>query len=280
MPLFPLSSFVRCLGLGVLVSLGGAIVPAAWGQTTDSTVVDSAEGTGEQNRGRETVDIEPYTGPPIFLPEGEAPPPPTEAEARVVKENYDGSDARRFERRLVRFSDDSVYSDGVHKEFYQNGQIFIDGAFSKSRATGKWTFYHPDGTVAKEVTYVKGKPDGEVRVFGKKGQPIAERTYKEGLREGVWVLYDKEGKQKLREESYRDGKADGEWKTWYSNGQLRQTVAFVAGQREGLATEWSQVGEKRGEAMFVAGKRDGKTTIWQRDGKVIERNYKAGQLVE
>ncbi len=282
MPLLPQVPLIRFLSFGAFLVVSWLTVPVVLGQTTDSSgdATATAEEDAERNQGRETVDVEPYTGPPIFLFEGEAPPPPSEVESRVVKENYDGSEARRFERRLILFSDDSVYSDGPHKEFYPNGQLFVDGKFTKSRATGKWSFYHPDGKIAKEVTYVNGHPDGEVQIFGKEGQLIAERSYKKGVRDGVWAFYDKEGKQKLREESYRDGKPDGVWKIWYSNGQLRQLVHFVQGQQEGLATEWTQTGEKRGEAMFIAGKRDGKTTLWQRDGKVVERMYKAGQLVE
>ena len=273
MPL-PAFSFLmlRCFGFGVLAFIG----LTAFGQATDVEAADEAE----RNRGRETVDVEPYTGPPIFLPEGEAPPPPIEMDSRVVKENYEGTDSRRFERRLVLFSDDSVYSEGDHKEFYKSGQVFVEGEFAKGLATGKWTFYHPNGTVAKELKYINGHPDGEVQIFGKEGKLLAERAYKEGVREGKWTIYGKEDKQILREENYREGKPDGEWKIWYSNGQLRQLANFAAGQREGMATEWTQLGEKRGEAMFVAGKRDGKTTLWQRDGTIIERIYKAGDLVE
>lgn len=276
MPSPALPSLLRRLSFGVLAIIGLAIVPTAFGQTADVESADEAE----QNRGRETVDVEPYTGPPIFLPEGETPPPAIETDSRVIKENYEGTDARRFERRLVIYSDSSVYSEGEHKEFYKNGQIFVEGEFTKSLATGNWTYYHPDGTVAKKVSFISGYPDGEVRVFGKEGQLLAERAYKEGTREGLWVTYDQEGKQKLREENYRDGKAEGEWRIWYKNGQLRQLATFISGKREGLATEWTQVGKKRGESMYVADKRDGKTTLWQRDGTIIEHVYKEGQLVE
>jgi antitoxin component YwqK of YwqJK toxin-antitoxin module len=235
----------------------------------------AAEGTNAPTR--ESVTIEPYTGPPIYLPEGEAPPPPTEVEARVVKENFPGTETVRFERRVVKFSDDSIVSDGPHKEFFSNGQLYVEGEFNKGKAVGKWVFHHPNGKVAKEVTYKDGRPDGEVKLFNEEEKLVARREYAAGLRTGTWETYSDDGEQKLREENYKDGKADGAFRTWYTNGQLRQETTFVAGKLEGLATEWTRVGDKRAEVNFKNGLKDGVSKLWQADGKVVEQNFAEGK---
>ena len=227
--------------------------------------------------GRESVTIEPYTGPPIYLPEGEAPPPPTEVESRVVKENFPDTDKPRFERGIVRYSDDTIVSDGIHKEFFSTGQLYVEGEFDKGKAVGKWTFHHPSGEVAKEVTYKDGRPDGEVKLFNEEGKLIARREYVAGLRTGVWETYAADGEQKLREETYKDGKPDGAFRTWYTNGQLRQEMNYVAGKLEGLATEWTRVGDKRAEVNFKDGLKDGMSRLWQTDGKVVEQNFTEGK---
>ena len=234
----------------------------------------------DKSPGRESVTIEPYTGPPVYLPESEPPPPPRRVESRVVKENFPNTDTPRFERGVVKFSDDSVVSDGPHKEYYSSGQLHVEGVFKLGRASGSWTYYHPNGKVAKQVTYRDGRPDGDVNVYNEDGQLIKKRSYVDGQRSGTWEKYTADGTQKLLEQSYVDGMLEGVVKAWYSNGQLRQESTFVAGKREGLATEWTLAGDKRAELNFKAGKRDGEATVWQRDGRVLEQTYEEGRLVK
>jgi len=238
-----------------------------------------APAQGTQTGGRESVEIEPYTGAPIYLPEGEAPPPPKEVEARVVTENFPETDVLRFERRVVRYSDDSVVSDGPHKEFYSNGQLYVDGEFDRGVATGTWTYHHPNGQVAKTVEFVDGKPNGEVKVYNEEGVLIAERRYANGKRDGEWAIYSEDGETRLREDHYDNGTADGVFRVWHPNGQLQREVPFVDGKQNGVATEWTRTGEKRAEVTFKDGVKDGPATLWQSDGKVVEQQYEDGRLV-
>lgn len=255
------------------------VLSPAHGQEGGSATAPAAA-SGAPTETRESVEIEPYTGPPIFLPEGEAPPPPSEVESRVVTEKFPESDKPRFERGMIRFSDDTVVSDGLHKEYYSSGQLYVSGEFRRGKASGKWTFHHPDGQVAKEVEYKDGRPVGEVKVLNPEGKLVSRREYAEdGGRAGVWETYSADGATKLREETYRDGKANGTFRLWYTNGQLRQESTFADGKLEGLATEWTRVGDKRAEVMFKAGLKDGPTKIWQADGKVVEQTYEAGRLI-
>lgn len=269
-----LSSIRRLTALAALLAACG-LAPAQTNGAGDVLTPNSAPAANAPTR--ESVTIEPYTGPPIYLPEGEAPPPPTEVESRVVKENFPGTETVRFERRVVKFSDDSIVSDGPHKEFFSNGQLYVEGEFNKGKAVGKWVFHHPTGKVAKEVTYKDGRPEGEVKLFNEEGKLIARREYAAGLRSGTWETYSEDGEQKLREETYKDGKADGPFRTWYTNGQLRQETTFVAGKIEGLATEWTRVGDKRAEVNFKNGLKDGMSKLWQADGKVVEQNFAEGK---
>ncbi|QDT67641.1 MORN repeat variant [Planctomycetes bacterium MalM25] len=258
---------LRLLSVGLAMSVGLlAALPAR-----------SQEGSAAPKR--ESAKIEAYTGPPIYLPTGDAPPAPAQVQSKVVTENFPNTETVRFERRVVKYSDNSIVSDGSHKEYYSSGQLYVSGEYSVGKAIGKWTYYHPSGKVAKEVTFKDGKPDGPVVVNSPEGKPIARREYAEGRRAGTWESFTPDGEQKLREERYAEGKANGEFKVWYTNGQLRQQINFVDGKREGLATEWSRVGDKRAEVNYRDGKKDGVATIYGRDGKVVKQTYEAGRLV-
>ncbi|TWT47579.1 toxin-antitoxin system YwqK family antitoxin [Botrimarina hoheduenensis] len=227
-----------------------------------------------------TLEVEPYTGPPIYLPQTEQPPPPSAVETQTLKQNYEGTDIPRFERGLIRYSDESVKSDGIIKEYFSNGQLFVEGQYSKGQPTGEWTYYHKNGQIAKRVTFVSGRPDGKVDLLREDGKRLATRQYANGKRDSVWTYFDETGEQPLREERYTSGKADGEWKSWYTNGQMRQVTTFKDGSLNGVAKEWGKLGEQRAVAEFKDGKRHGKTTQWQPDGKVIERLYDEGKLVD
>lgn len=238
-----------------------------------------AQGSDNDNL-ESATEIEPYDGPPIFLPEVETPPPPSEVESKVIKQNYEDSDTPRFERRVVRYSDESLKSDGPMKEYFTNGQLFVEGQYDTGKPTGKWTYYHKNGQLAKEITYNQGRPEGVVQYYNEEGQLVSQRQYAEGKRDGTWKMYDPETEQVLREESYSEGKASGEWRTFYKNGQLRQQTSFVGGRLDGVAKEWTKLGEQRAVAEFKEGKRHGKTTLYQTDGTIIERLYDDGQLVD
>ena len=278
MPLSPSSTRCARLDLAALPLLLALVVcllvpHAAVGQEDDSASEDGKE------LSRERVEIEPYTGPPIFLPEGDAPPEPQQVDSRVLKINQPDSEAPFFERRVVLFSDESLKSDGVYKEYFSSGNLFAEGEFRMGRPAGKWTFYHDNGSVAKEVSYLNGRPEGDVETRDADGRLTAKRSYKEGKRHGAWVMYKAESDQPIAEHSYADGKPDGMWRTWFSNGQQRQEVSFREGQRNGIAKEWTSDGKPRLQAEFKDDKQHGLTKVWQRDGRVIERRYNEGELV-
>ncbi|QDU90767.1 MORN repeat variant [Pirellulimonas nuda] len=228
--------------------------------------------------------IEPYTGPPVFLNEGETPPPPALVETKLQSDKYENGKPR-LEREVSRYSDDSFESNGVYREYFENGQLFTEGRFTKNDPVGEWVFYHENGEVAKKVTYVDGKPDGVIETLDPQGRVLSHGEYAVGKRKGDWVTYapsDDESAElvKVREEHYADGKPTGVWKTWRVDGSPAQETPFEDGVLNGVATEWDEAGDKRAEITFVAGKRDGLTRVWRADGKVVEQTFDDGRLTK
>jgi antitoxin component YwqK of YwqJK toxin-antitoxin module len=271
-----------------------------------------AQNAGEEEKGddapverqSESVKVEPYKGPPIFLPKTPDPIPPREVERRVVIDFHpiaDGTrpdavsltlpEARGFEptgadgrqahvqRTVTRYSDESFKNEGPYKEYYANGQVFVEGTYSEGKKSGDWKFFHPNGTEAKTITYENGVPHGVIEVHDADGVLIAVREFNAGKRSGTWKTFDKTGAQILTERHYKDGLPDGLWQIWHANGQLASQQPYVAGKLSGNVISWDDKGKKLNEGTFVDGQRDGVARQWLADGRVVEQTYERGKLV-
>lgn len=224
-----------------------------------------------------SVKIKPYTGPPIYLDEPEVVAAPKIVSRETVSDKY-GDGKLRVERQIARYSDDHFEADGFYREYYPNGQKFVEGQFRNGRQHGEWTFWFDNGQQNRKATYDSGQPDGAWEVHRADGTLAAKRGFRRGLRDGEWITYDDTGKTPLREEHYVDGKADGVWKVWYPSGQLAQQIGYKQGLQHGTSTEWNDKGEKRRELSYVDNKPDGAATLWLPDGHKIIQQYKNGRL--
>ena len=95
------------------------------------------------------------------------------------------------------------------------------------------------------------------------------------------VTFDENEGQGLRYKwEYKDGKmVDGISQSWYPNGQLKSTINWKDGHRNGLNTEWHDNGQKRSETTYKNGKEVGVSTWWYDNGqKNSEKTYKNGKL--
>ena len=213
----------------------------------------AASASGKDSKAADDTEIKPYTGPPIFLDEPEAPPAPSMVDRTVQSDKFpDGK--LRIERQVAKYSDNHYVADGFYREYYPNGQKFVDGQYKAGRPDGQWTYWYDNGTQNRQITFKDGQPDGSWEVHRADGTLMAARSFKNGKRDGVWTIYDDTGKQPLRVESYADGKADGEWKIWFPSGQLQRQINFKQGDRDGAAIEWDEKGNKRIEMNYAAGK--------------------------
>ena len=97
----------------------------------------SADSSGDQN----SVKIEPYTGPPIYLEEPEQIAKPQIVTRENLPEKYDDNKTIRVEREVAHYSDNNFAADGKYREYYPTGKPFIEGQFKagRKRATGPTT---------------------------------------------------------------------------------------------------------------------------------------------
>ncbi|TWT38154.1 MORN repeat variant [Posidoniimonas corsicana] len=244
--------------LAVLLSVGAAGV--AWSQEKPS------------------AKIEPYTGPAVYLEESSESVPATVVGSDVQTTKYDNGKVR-IERGLTKYSDNSLVSNGVYREFYPNGQQFVDGQYNSGDPAGEWSYWHPNGQLAKKVTYEQGKPTGTIELHREDGTLEARRSFAAGKRDGVWENFAADGETRLAEYAYAEGVPTGTWKWWYESGKPQRELSYQDGKTEGIATEWAEDGSKRAEVPFRDGKRHGVATQWTADGREISQKYEDGKPV-
>jgi antitoxin component YwqK of YwqJK toxin-antitoxin module len=173
------------------------------------------------------------------------------------------------------FSDKSIKFNGDFREFRSDGKTpHAVGAFKNDHRDGKWTYYHPNGKVAKEVTYVDGRLNGSWTHFAESGAKILDATYKNGVRDGTWTHYstpEKEGdKQYITQTTqYVGGTVDGAQINFYPDGKKQLERFYKANRQIGKQTMWYASGAKASEANLEDGQLNGMVTRWDENGKVL-----------
>ena len=77
--------------------------------------------------------------------------------------------------------------------------------------------------------------------------------------------------------SYKVGLKSGVWRKYYSGGELKEKRAFVGGKKEGEYVGYYSGGAKNFIFQFNNGEYDGTNKIWTENGLLIEEgNFKEG----
>ena len=88
-------------------------------------------------------------------------------------------------------------------EYYDSGEVRMEGAIKNGQRDGEWTAYFPDGRVQSHGYFEDGKRTGAATVYWMNGNLREEGFYTEGRHSGRWKWYDEQGNL-LREEDYGD----------------------------------------------------------------------------
>ena len=86
-------------------------------------------------------------------------------------------------------------------EYYQTGQVRMEGPMKNGKMEGEWTAYFLDGRVQSHGYFKDGKRTGAATVYWENGNLREEGFYKEGHYCGHWKWYDEQGNL-IREEDY------------------------------------------------------------------------------
>lgn len=147
-------------------------------------------------------------------------------------------------------------TNGIDTTTYESGCIMVIRSHVQGVENGVWTYYNDStGTPAWKKTYVMGELDGpqitynlrgdtskyEVYSHGilngqkityYKGKRFKVANYEDGLLQGAFLVYNKEGKI-IEELNYKDGKKNGVQRYYYDDGTLLRTENWDMDSRNG-----------------------------------------------
>jgi len=80
--------------------------------------------------------------------------------------------------------------DGIYTRYYRLNELAEKGNFKKGLKYGEWKTWHKDtGFVKLSVKWKKGKQQGREVAYDSLGKLNYEGYYKNGLKNGIWVLH-------------------------------------------------------------------------------------------
>lgn len=143
---------------------------------------------------------------------------------------------------------DGLYS--TMKTFYENGNLEKEERFWDSKKDGDFKRYTPEGKLISHVKYDKGKPVQVFLMTDNNGKPLqvtpfengtgvlydfyydkegstgnlhSRTTYKNGLEEGLYEIFYKDGTLR-RKGHYSEGKAIGWWYNYTKDGAIKDSA--------------------------------------------------------
>lgn len=137
---------------------------------------------------------------------------------------------------------------------YPSGGKMAEGMELNGKPQGKWTFYHPNGSIKSNIDYQKKTAVH----FNELGNITAKGTLSDGGGSGTWKTWHSNGKPE-QQKRYISGLPHGTWKSWYINGQTASVQFFLKGKRTGTWLNYSRTGKTTFKGSF---KDDKPIGIW------------------
>lgn len=162
---------------------------------------------------------------------------------------------------------------GKMTRYYPNGQIQAE-MVHRGRET-EVVLYSKYGTYCSSGRYRDRKKEGEWS-YQKEQQLIATETYKDNKLNGVSRKYFSSGGI-AEEKHWKNGVPDGDWKLFYRNGKIRLEACFAEGKLEGELKAYSIGGQMMAEGKYRNNLKEGIWHYYDEGGDLRkERVYKAG----
>jgi len=128
-----------------------------------------------------------------------------------------------------------------------------EGEYKRSRKTGVWTKYWPNGEKKSEIFYNNGRPTGDYKSFYDNGQLEESGSMKGGNLVGEFAMFYKDGTPKQKKTFNEVGETEGAVTFWYPNGQKELEFETSNGKETGKAEWFYENGDKKKEKTFTDG---------------------------
>lgn len=141
-------------------------------------------------------------------------------------------------RKMYQVHYDNNYQTDTWRSWYENGRIRDSGKLDDGKKTGYWQTWHSNGNLAATGSFTTTYP---MVIPGYEGTFPAEKRERRAL--------------------FLHARADvrtGLWKTWYRNGQIKDSLKYSAeGLEEGIGRSWYDNGQLESVGTYAFGKSTG-----------------------
>ena len=150
--------------------------------------------------------------------------------------------------------------DSYVSTFYENGKLLSYGKYVNEKKDSTWVFYDEYGYFIATENYSNGAKNGISRVFypfNSKidiGKPriLEEVNYVDGVKDGEWVKYFKNG-EKLGEGTYSLDQFEGRQVYYHPNGNKKAVMYFKKGMKNGFSYSYDGNGVELSRQYYLKG---------------------------
>jgi hypothetical protein len=100
---------------------------------------------------------------------------PFSAVAQKTIRTYHDPEKQKLKEEYV-VGDDNETMMGSYKNYYENGNLMMQGNFEDGKKSGVFTEFHENGTPARKLNYVNGIRHGAVQVFNEEESQYRKRS--------------------------------------------------------------------------------------------------------
>lgn len=162
-------------------------------------------------------------------------------------------------RKMYQVRYENNFQVDVWRSWYENGRIRDSGMLDDGKKTGYWQTWHSNGVLAAAGAFTTTYP-----------MEIPEMN-------GLFPR-DKRERRAYFMARLPDVRT-GLWKTWYRNGQIKDSLNYSVGKEEGIARSWYENGKLESVGASIGGKQQGTWEWFHENGqKATIEQYKEGKL--
>jgi antitoxin component YwqK of YwqJK toxin-antitoxin module len=194
---------------------------------------------------------------------------PSEAKAldgvtELVREYY-ASGAVKLEREVVRKHDGSFVSQGVFRQFDEQGTLLCEGTNEQGQPVGIWKRYYAANHAplfatspykdfaepfTSQASFSKGQIHGKWTITDAKQRKVSEIDFIGGQRHGTATWFYPQGKL-LLQASFDRGRVHGDVMKWEQDSSLLGKESFINGCKLALKEEYHDNQHKRSEVFYL-----------------------------
>lgn len=152
---------------------------------------------------------------------------------------------------------------------YQNGKTRYEGQFRNDKPYGDFAYYYESGKLKAVSKYSDDGAICKVNSFFENGNPMAEGTYVNQKKDGVWIFYSDIDGKKVAQENYKMGELEGRKISFYpETGETAELIFYKDGIKNGLFQKYFEGGQIMVVGKYIDDKLDGEYTVYYESGKV------------